>query len=123
MALLAPRAALAALALGLAGCSHSLAPGVDRDGTVRLHHRAPPGTPVWLVGDWNGWQPGPDPMTHASGDRYDAVIHLPPGVYAYAYAEGLPDGGVQIVTPEAAPGYVDDDLGSRDGVIRVGQAQ
>lgn len=119
MALLG-RARLGVLLL-LSGCATGAAPRVEREGAVALRHAAPEGVSVWVVGDFNGWQPGPDPMTRR-GDHCEAVLHLPPGLHAYAFAEGLPDGGVQIVTPEGAEQYVGDDLGGKNGLIRVSGA-
>jgi 1,4-alpha-glucan branching enzyme len=116
------RAGLVLLFLA-AGCATRPGTRVDRDGFVHLRHRAASGLGVSVVGDFNAWNPASDPMQPSAPGTYEATLRLPPGLYAFAFAEALPDGGVQIATPEEAQGYVEDDLGSRNGLIRVPGSQ
>ncbi|MBS2031735.1 MAG: hypothetical protein JST54_27810 [Deltaproteobacteria bacterium] len=110
------RVALCAL-LG-AGCAWSPAPRLETGGHVRLRHEAQPGMTVSVVGDFNGWTPGQDPLREVGPGRYEGILQLGPGAHSYAFAQAI-DGGVEVVIPEAAPGYVDDDLGGRDGVLQI----
>jgi len=111
--------ALALLALVGEGCMWNPAPRVEHGGQVRLRHEAPPGTAVSVVGDFNGWTAGLDPLHEVGPGQYEATLRLGPGAHIYAFAQVSSDGGVQVVVPEAAPSYIDDDLGSRDGVLQI----
>lgn len=123
MALLRPGRRLLLLApLGaLCACVHAPAPP-SAGGALVLHHRAAAGaapSAVSVVGDFNGWDPSADVMRRDPDAGFTAVLHLAPGPHVYAYAEQFPDGGEQVVTPEDAPAYLDDDLGGRNGLIRI----
>jgi 1,4-alpha-glucan branching enzyme len=110
---------LASLLAGLAGCRPALAPRLTREGQVRLRHRAPDARAVSVVGDFNHWEPGHDPMRPLGDGLYEALLQLPPGAYVYAFAEESAAGPVAVVSPEQAPAYVEDDLGGRSGLLSV----
>jgi 1,4-alpha-glucan branching enzyme len=109
----------ALLVLPLGGCRARLAPTRDADGAIHLRHRAPPGAEVSVVGDFNHWEPGVHPLAPTGEDLYEGTLHLPPGTYTYAFAQRWPDGGVEVVAPERAPGYVTDDFGGQSGVLVI----
>jgi hypothetical protein len=76
--------------------------------------RAPLAGAVSLVADFNGWDPGANPLVATADGWWEAPIALPEGLYQYAY---WIDG--RLVTPEEAEITVDDGFGGRNGLLRV----
>jgi hypothetical protein len=82
-------------------------------GQVTFRHRADGARAVSVVGDWNGWDPNVAPL-RASGAGWQTTVAVPPGRHEYAfYVDG------RVMTPRAAPAYIDDGFGGRNGVLIV----
>jgi hypothetical protein len=92
-------------------------PPVPVAGPCAFRILAPDAQDVFLVGDFNGWDPRADAMTSTPGGWWKRSVDLPPGTFQYAY---LVDG--RLVTPPEADTVVDDGFGGRNGVIRVAAA-
>jgi hypothetical protein len=43
---------------------------------------------VYLVGDFNSWDEGAEPLQHAANDTHVALIRLAPGEYEFKYKSG-----------------------------------
>lgn len=76
--------------------------------------RAPPSTPITLVGDFNDWQTGGVPMHRTADGGAAATVRLRPGRYRFAYVTA---GGEWIPDERAAP--VTDDFGRPTSVVTV----
>ena len=71
---------------------------------------------VSVAGDFNGWSVSAHPLTR-SGSRnvWRAVVTLPPGEHVFMFVVN----GTEWVVPPVAEDYVDDGLGSKNGVVIV----
>ena len=79
---------------------------------------APKATSVSLVGDFNGWDIARTPLQPADGSgMWSVTLPLPPGRHRYAF---VVDGTRWTVDP-AAPRAVEDDFGSPNSVVTVGE--
>jgi hypothetical protein len=86
---------------------------LDSRGTrFRLH--APAAGSVAVVGDFNGWDPGQDPLQAVGDGWWELFLPLDPGSYQYLY---LVDG--KTVVPPESRVTVDDGFGGRNGLIEV----
>jgi len=99
------------LALPLADAK---APPLPTAGKHTFRVQAASARSVSVVGDFNGWDPGADPMTRREGGWWECSLDLSPGSFQYAYRI---DG--KLVPPPEATTFVDDGFGGRNGVIRV----
>ncbi len=111
--------AAAALAAGLAlvlltgriGTGPGGAPAAPVEFTVR----APGSTRVSIVGDFNNWDPGANPLTTRAGDVWATTIPLGPGRYNYAFVVD----GVAWVPGDADPRALGEDFGTPTSVVMV----
>jgi 1,4-alpha-glucan branching enzyme len=79
---------------------------------------APKATSVSLVGDFNGWDVARTPLQPADGSgMWSVTLPLPPGRHRYAF---VVDGTRWTLDP-AAPRAVEDDFGSPNSVVTVGE--
>ena len=79
---------------------------------------APGASSVSLVGDFNGWDRAQTPLKpQASGGMWSVALPLPPGRHRYAF---IVDGTKWVVDP-SAPRAVEDDFGSPNSVVTVGE--
>ena len=136
-------AAAAAVAFALLGASATLATlswrgsvasppntiAQDRSGTtvvpvantdrevVRFELTAPKASRVVLVGSFNEWNPVATPLTRDASGKWMVAVQLPRGRHVYAF---VVDGDV-TADPDA-PRAADDDFGSPNSVVLVGQS-
>lgn len=103
-------AAALVVAIGL-GRSGGTAARDDRE-PVRFSVTAPAGQ-VALVGDFNDWNPGANPLEQR-GEAWSLTLELPPGRYRYAY---LVDGRRWL--PDPGLPAADDDFDTPTSVITV----
>jgi hypothetical protein len=82
--------------------------------SVLFRCHAPEAESVVLVGEFNGWDPGADPLAPAGGGWWELRRRIAPGNWQYAY---LVDG--HTVVPADADRLVPDGFGSRNGLINV----
>ena len=81
---------------------------------VRFKFYRPSARQVYLVGDFNHWQPGQLAMTQTPDGYWEATLLLPPGTFRFRYhADG------QWFTDYAAFGVEPGEFGM-DSLIRVG---
>jgi hypothetical protein len=79
---------------------------------------APSASSVSLVGDFNGWDAARTQLRPAqSGGMWSVALPLPPGRHRYAF---IVDGKQWVLDP-AAPRAVEDDFGSPNSVVTVGE--
>lgn len=79
---------------------------------------APKATSVSLVGDFNDWDRARTPLKSANADgMWSVTLPLPPGRHRYAF---VVDGRQWVVDP-AAPRAIEDDFGSPNSVVTVGE--
>ena len=79
---------------------------------------APSASSVSLVGDFNGWDAARTQLRPAeSGGMWSVSLPLPPGRHRYAFIVD----GKQWVPDPAAPRAVEDDFGSPNSVVTVGE--
>jgi hypothetical protein len=82
---------------------------------VRFTLEAPGAGKVFLVGDFNGWNPAAIPLRRsADGRTWEVEVPLAPGRYAYSF---IVDGA--LATDPSAPQARDDDFGSVNSVVMV----
>jgi hypothetical protein len=79
-----------------------------------FRHRAPEAGAVSLVADFNGWDPGTNPMRDVGGGWWEVRVPLSAGTFQYAF---WVDG--DLVTPPEADIKVDDGFGGWNGLLRV----
>ena len=85
---------------------------------IRFVFVAPSASSVSLVGDFNGWDRLQTPLQPAaSGGMWTVALPLPPGRHRYAF---IVDGTRWMVDP-SAPRAVEDDFGSPNSVVTVGE--
>jgi hypothetical protein len=90
-----------------------------RDGTVEFPFRDPGATRVFLVGDFNGWDPSRTPLAGPDGEgRWSVEVPLGPGVWRYAF---VVDG--TWIRPPDAPRYEEDGFGGQHGVLELKTSQ
>jgi hypothetical protein len=79
---------------------------------------APKAISVSLVGDFNDWDRARTPLKSANaGGMWSVTLPLPPGRHRYAF---VVDGKQWVVDP-AAPRAIEDDFGSPNSVVTVGE--
>lgn len=79
---------------------------------------APTASSVSLVGDFNGWDRAQTPLSPmASGGMWTVALPLAPGRHRYAF---IVDGTRWVLDP-GAPRAVEDDFGSPNSVVTVGE--
>jgi hypothetical protein len=88
----------------------------DRE-VVRFELTAPKASRVVLVGSFNDWNPVATPLTRDASGKWMVAVQLPPGRHVYAF---VVDGDV-TADPDA-PRAADDDFGSPNSVVLVGQS-
>jgi len=97
--------------------TRKLAPEVRPEG-VRFRFKAPQARAVSVVGDWNGWNGGRNPLRGPfKGGVWEVTIPLKPGIWRYAFIVD----GVWEAPPEA-PRTENDGFGGVRGVLEVGGA-
>lgn len=64
---------------------------------VHLYCRAPAATTVCLIGDFNAWQPGANPMSRRADGAWSTEVQLPHGHHRYQF---LVD-GEPVLDPDA----------------------
>jgi hypothetical protein len=90
----------------------AVAPSVS---TVRFSFAAPNAAQVFVVGDFNAWNPRALPMHRSSnGAVWIVDVPLPAGRYAYSF---IVDGS--LARDPHAPQAADDDFGSANSVVLV----
>lgn len=90
------------------------APPLPTAGRHTFRVQAASARSVSVVGDFNGWDPGANPMTQGDDGWWECSLNLSPGSFQYAYRI---DG--RLVPPPESTTLVDDGFGGRNGVIRV----
>lgn len=79
---------------------------------------APKAVSVSLVGDFNDWDRARTPLKSSNaGGMWSVTLPLPPGRHRYAF---VVDGKQWVVDP-AAPRAIEDDFGSPNSVVTVGE--
>jgi len=58
------------------------------DGAIRFHFSGPNLGPVYLVGDFNGWDERAHPMRSAGKNQWKTDLKLRPGDYRFLYRVG-----------------------------------
>jgi len=87
--------------------------------TVRFVIVAPQARQVSLVGDFNQWDVGANPMRPSrDGQSWVLEVPLAPGRHTYAF---VVDG--DVLRDPSAPTLVDDDFGVRNSIIFVGDSR
>jgi hypothetical protein len=82
--------------------------------SVRFALIAPDAGKVFLVGDFNGWDPTATPLVRR-GEEWTTAVPLAPGRHIYGF---VVDGGEWIPDP-SAPSAADDDFGLPNSVVFV----
>lgn len=83
---------------------------------VRLTFRPEPWVrDVALVGNFNNWDEGTDPMDRQADGSFQFVLSLNPGVYAYKF---VLNGSVWVPDPNA-PERQSDNMGGQNSILRV----
>ena len=86
--------------------------------TVTFAFRAPGASRVFLVGDFNGWDPDATPLRRAAtGEVWTVDLPLPRGLHAYAF---IVDGADWSVDP-SAPLAPEATFGRRNALLVVGE--
>jgi len=85
--------------------------------TVRFTLEAPQAEQVYVVGDWNGWDPAADPLFDEDSDGvWEAEITLDPGrEYRYQF---YIDESEWVADPNA-PLNIDDGFGGENSILRI----
>jgi hypothetical protein len=97
-----------------AGGGPALSPQIIGHG-VRFRCVAPGAKAVAVVGGFNRWDPGSDPLTDPDGDGiWEATVDVNPGIWRYAF---VVDG--DWVRPQGAQRYEDDGFGGVNGILEV----
>jgi len=87
------------------------------DHSVRFEIVAPEAVSVFVVGDFNNWDPGATPLIRSGQEgAWTAVVPLPPGLYQYSF---VVDGRIQAADA-GAPLAPAGDFGGGSSVILVG---
>ena len=107
----------AVLLIGRNGTGPELAPpdAVAAGAPVEFSIRAPGSSRVSIVGDFNDWDPGANPLTTRAGDVWATTIPLGPGRYNYAFVVD----GVAWVPGDADPRALGEDFGTPTSVVMV----
>jgi len=87
---------------------------VDETGKTTFRFRHATDGPVYVVGDFSGWQTDHLPMRPAEDFGWVLMIRLPPGTYEFRY---VADG--RWYTDYAAFGVVQNVFGEFNGLVRV----
>lgn len=103
---------------------HAGGPGVrsapsaaaDAPVTLRLSLYAPRVHEVSVVGDFNRWTVGKDPMSRSDGGIWTISLSLRPGRYSYMFVLD----GKRWMTDPGADAYQDDGFGNKNAVVRIG---
>jgi len=82
--------------------------------TFTMTHAGLVGRRLAVVGDFNNWDPGANPMEHHDG-AYTTTVALDPGRYRFRY---LSEDGAWF-NDEAADAYEDNDHGGHDSVLDI----
>ena len=110
--------ALAAAAMVIASLVFFI-PGKEKEEgmIVRFYLEAPGASRVFVVGDWNGWDPKADPMVDREGNGvWETEVRLSPGMeYRYQF---FIDGETWTADP-ASPLKVDDGFGGMNSVLQL----
>ena len=77
--------------------------------------RAPGSSQVSIVGDFNDWDPGANPLTTRAGGVWATTIPLGPGRYNYAFVVD----GVAWVPGDADPRALGEEFGTPTSVVTV----
>jgi hypothetical protein len=101
----------AALAIFLGG-RHVLRQS-PRDGLVTFALAEPSADSVVLIGDFNDWNPGANPLRRTDG-RWSVTLKLKPGRYRYSF---VVDGSSWRADPRTPP--AEDDFGTPTSVVTV----
>ena len=110
---LGPVVAITALSLSCAKAA--TAPIATPEGVTFVLTRASARS-VAVAGDFNGWSVSAHPLNRSgSTNEWKAVVRMPPGEHAFMFVVD----GTEWVVPPAAEDYVDDGLGSKNGVVIV----
>ena len=102
-----------------ASAARSTQPAAAVDTTViQFVLVAPKAASVSLVGDFNDWDAARTPLQAAnSSGMWSVTLPLAPGRHRYAF---VVDGKTWVLDP-AAPRAIDDDFGSPNSVVTVGE--
>ncbi len=96
---------LVAAGLGCGERGGPMADALRRDCSARVYFTPPAGvTSASVVGDWNQWTPGVDPMGPAEGGGLVARVRPPAGLFRY----GIWTDGAIVDDPRAALALYDD---------------
>jgi hypothetical protein len=72
---------------------------------------------VTLVGDFNGWDPGAEPLRRDAAGIWSATVTLPPGRHSYAF---IVDDSIWTPDPRVPGSRSDEDFGRPNSVVVVG---
>lgn len=105
-----PRVDISALTEGSGGTIQQ----PDEAGNVVFRVKADGAARVAVVGNFNGWDAGANPLRPAAGGWWETRLELGPGTYEYVY---IIDG--KTTTPPEAKVTVNDGFGGLNGIIEV----
>ena len=109
----APAPVVAAVPAPVAPAAH------DTVRVVQFVLVAPTARQVAVVGDFNDWQRGATPLRRVStGNLWSVEVPLAPGRHQYAF---IVDGSRWVLDP-TAPTAVEDDFGTPNSVVTVGES-
>lgn len=96
-----------------AGSKQAVRKSQPTDGTLFVCSFKPGAREVYLVGEFNNWDPSADRMSKAKG-KFQRKKQLAPGVYQYKF---LVDG--EWHTDPSAEAQVPNEFGTMNSVIRI----
>ncbi|MBN1685382.1 MAG: isoamylase early set domain-containing protein [Spirochaetales bacterium] len=114
---LAAALAVALIAVGLMGGLFRSGSGNTKEMIVRFSLEAPGARQVYVVGDWNDWNAGADPLFDTDSDGvWETEINLEPGK-EYRYQFFIDDS--EWVADPKAPLKIDDGFGGENSILRI----
>jgi hypothetical protein len=101
----------------LAGCASFSGSGTKTDVTSQISflYKNPHAETVCIVGSFNAWTIGADPLVKGDGGEWKGTLRLPIGVHQYMY---VIDGKMWVTDPKARR-VLDDGFGRINGLVEV----
>ncbi len=101
----------------LAGCASLSGSGTGNDATrqISFFYEDPHAKTVCIVGSFNAWATGADPLVKVGAGEWKGTLRLPKGVHQYMY---VVDGKTWVTDPKAHR-TLEDGFGRINGLLVV----